>query len=326
MTLIPNGYRRHAALVTGGAGFIGSHVTDALLAQGWDVHVLDNLSAGSASNVHRDARLHIGDVCSEADLRKVFRSADVRAVIHCAAQASVYRSMIEPEMDFAVNVGGTKRLLAMAKEYGARRFVFMSSGGAIYGETPSPATERTLPAPRSVYGFHKYAAEQIVRAEGVSHAILRPSNVYGARQRADAEGGVVAIFTSRQLIGRPIAIHGTGQQVRDFVHVSDVVSATLAAAACEEDAVWNVASGRPITVLGLAEEIAAITCQPLRLERLPHRSGDVERSLLDASLLSGTGRWGPPVPLADGLRLTMAEAARRLAHRLPESIGAAGGA
>jgi UDP-glucose 4-epimerase len=315
-----NGKMGGAALVTGGAGFIGSHVCEALVAQGWSVDVLDNLSAGSADNIQPGTRFHVGDIRSKADLRDVFRVAQFDAVIHCAAQTSVHRSVIDPELDFDVNVVGTRRLLAIAKASAVRRFVYLSSGGAIYGETEAPATERTLPAPRSFYGYHKYAAEQVVRTDELPHAILRPSNVYGPRQRTDAEGGVVAIFLERLLAGRPMEIHGSGRQVRDFVHVSDMVSAVVTALVSERDAVWNVASGEAVTVLELAEAISLLTGQDAQLVYRPRREGDIDRSVLSAAALRATGRWGPPLPLDAGLRLTLADTARRLEGSLTLAV------
>ena len=167
------------ALVTGGAGFIGSHVAEALLAWRWQVEVLDDLSSGKAGNVPAGVKLHAGDIRSDADVRAAFEKGPCDAVVHCAAQTSVERSMREPNLDREVNVAGTQRLLRAARAAGVRRFVFLSSGGAIYGETTEPADERTMPAPRNYYGLHKYAAEQMVRSQGLPFAILRPSNVYG---------------------------------------------------------------------------------------------------------------------------------------------------
>ena len=306
---------RPRALVSGGAGFIGSHITEALCARGWQVDALDNLSTGSAENIPAGVTLRIADVRSAADLRDAFSTAQFDAVVHCAAQTSVQRSMLDPDLDREVNVTGTRLLAAAAHAAGARRFVYLSSGGAVYGETATPANETSPPAPRSYYGRHKYAAEEIVRAEGLPHAILRPSNVYGARQRADAEGGVVAVFLQRLLTSQPLEIYGTGHQVRDFVHVSDVVAAVLTALAVDDDVLWNVASGEGASVLELAETMAALAQLPARITYQPRRAGDVDRSLLSAEGLLATGLWGPPLPLAEGLRLTLQEAARHLRSR-----------
>ncbi len=306
--VLVNGRRWPSALVTGGAGFIGSHVAEGLNRLGWHVEVLDNLSWGDPANVPAGARLHVGDIRSEADLQAVFDSTPFDAVVHCAAQTSVERSMRDPDMDWQVNVFGTRQLAAMAKASGVRRFVFLSSGGAIYGETAKPADERTMPAPRSYYGLHKLVAEELIRAEGLSYAILRPANVYGPRQRSDAEGGVLAIFRQRLLAGEPLDIHGDGRQVRDFVHVSDVVAAVVAALACEDNVIWNVARGEATSIIDLAEAMAAVAGRPLEVRYGPRRAGDVDRSLLSTSALLATGLWGPPLLLALGLRLTLAEA------------------
>jgi len=294
-------------LVTGGAGFIGSHVAEALHAAGMKVEVLDDLSAGSPDNLPGDVPLHIGDIRSEETLRQVFRDGRFTAVVHCAAQTSVERSMRDPELDWEVNVAGTRRLAAVASAYGVSRFVFLSSGGAIYGETEGVADEQTMPAPRSYYGLHKYAAEELLRSDGLSCAILRPANVYGSRQRADAEGGVVAVFQERLLAGEWLEIHGGGQQVRDFVHVSDVVRAVLVALRTNENVVWNVASGEATRIIDLAREMAALVGRPLDVRFGPRRAGDIDRSLLSPAALLRTGQWGPPVPRAQGLRLTLAE-------------------
>jgi UDP-glucose 4-epimerase len=318
-----NGARRGAVLVTGGAGFIGSHVSEALHAQGWRVDVLDDLSAGSVENIPGGITLHVGDIRSEDDLHDTFRSTRFDAVVHCAAQTSVHRSMLDPNLDFEINVIGTRRLLATAKAASVGRFVYISSGGAIYGETDAPATEDTLPSPRSYYGLHKYAAEEIIRSDTVQYAVLRPSNVYGARQRTDAEGGVIATFIERLLTGHSIEIHGSGGQTRDFVHVSDVVSAVLVALAWDGNVIWNVASGKPTVVVDLAQSLRLLTGQSANLVYRPRRAGDIARSLLSAEALSATGLWGPPLPLAAGLRLTLANVARQLGRAYPRPASTA---
>jgi UDP-glucose 4-epimerase len=288
-------------LVTGGAGFIGSHIVETLLAAGSRVEVLDNLSAGSQANVPAGVPLHIADVRSAADLRRALSGDRWHAIVHCAAQTSVERSMKDPALDRDVNVTGTRLLAEAAKVAGVPRFVFVSSGGAIYGETQDAATEMTPPAPRSYYGMHKYVAEEFVRASGLGFAIIRPSNVYGRRQRADAEGGVIAIFADLIRRGEPLVIHGDGSQVRDFVHVSDAVQAVLAGIQTSNDVIWNVGSGVATTIINLAHEMAAAGGRPLAVTFSNRRPGDVTRSLVSPAALLQTGLWGPPVELLAGL-------------------------
>jgi len=296
-------------LVTGGAGFIGSHVAEGLRRLGWQVEALDNLSTGDPANLPGDVPLHVADLRSDEEINGVFAATGFDFVVHCAAQTSVERSMKSPALDHAVNVGGTQRLLKAALESGVQRFVLISSGGAIYGDTEAAADEDTMPAPRSYYGLDKYAAEEFVRASGVPSAILRPSNVYGPRQRADAEGGVVAIFHSRLRGDQPLQVHGDGRQTRDFVHVSDVTSAVIAALSAEDDVLWNVASGEATTILQLAEHMATEIGRVLHIDYLPARPGDVQSSLLSPARLLATGLWAPPLTLRQGLARLFRESA-----------------
>ena len=284
---------QRSVLVTGGAGFIGSHLAAALYERGWHVEVLDNLSAGKPEHVPAGVRFHPGDVRSEADLQRVFDGTRFDAVVHCAAQTSVERSMIEPKLDREINVLGTERVAHAAELSGVRRIVFASSAGAIYGETPAPATEDTPPAPRSHYGRHKLAAERLLLASSVPCSVLRMSNVYGPEQRSDAEGGVVAIFLERLAAGKPLDIHGSGKQVRDFLHVSDVVSAALFALEDGVTGVWNVAGGEATSVMGLVEALALMAGRPVELRRLPRRRGDVETVPHRPGQVAGNRRMGP---------------------------------
>jgi len=295
-----------SVLVTGGAGFIGSNIATALLASGRRVEVLDNLSVGNPARVPAGARFHLGDVRSESDLRRVFGRNQFDAVVHCAAQTSVERSMKEPRLDREINILGTKRLASAAEASGVRQIVFASSGGAIYGESTAAATEETPPAPRSFYGRHKHEAERLLLSGGIPCAVLRLSNVYGPGQRSDAEGGVVAIFRERLAAGAPLDVHGGGSQVRDFVHVADVVKAAILALEHGLTGVWNVAGGRATSIIGLVEELAALTGRAAGLNHLPRRAGDVDCSLIDSTKLQATG-WGPPLSLAEGLRLMLAD-------------------
>jgi UDP-glucose 4-epimerase len=266
------------------------------------VHILDSLATGRRDNVPSTAQLHVGDIRSATDVGSVFRQVHFDVVVHCAAQTSVERSMLEPEVDRDVNVVGTRVLLEAARKTGVRRFVFMSSGGAIYGETSSPATEDSVPAPRSFYGIHKYVAEEFVRASGLPFAILRPSNVYGPRQRSDAEGGVLAIFSERLAAGEPITVHGDGSQVRDFVYVSDLVDAVALALDYAGDHIWNVCSGRGTSVLQAARLMARQMGLGPDIRFGPRRAGDIDKSLVSPARLLATGAWGPPQDIASGLR------------------------
>ena len=313
-----SGGAQRRALVTGGAGFVGSCVAKVLQDRGWQVEALDNLITGEVANVPIGVKLHVGDIQSDSDVRAVMRRAAFDAVVHCAAQTSVERSMRDPELDHAINVLGTRRLAAAAGEAGVGRFVFLSSGGAIYGETDQPADERAPLAPLSCYGQNKLMAEKEVQEAGLSYCILRLSNVYGPGQRSDPEGGVVAIFRERLLCGKPLEIHCGGEQVRDFVYVTDVAAAVVAALSIGRNVIWNVASGQATRIIDLAGVMAALVGSPLEVRRHPRRAGDVGRSLLSPAALLSTGLWGPPVALIDGLRLTLASASEPVPAAVPE--------
>jgi len=287
-------------LVTGGAGFIGSHVVDALLARGDEAHALDDLSKGQVTNLAERVPLHVLDIASGV-LDRLFREQRFDAVVHCAAQTNVMRSLEDPELDRRINVDGLRRVLNTAESAGCARFVFISSGGAAYGETPVPATEVTEPRPDNPYGRHKVAGEAIVAASATHGVSLRLSNVYGPRQRSDSEGGVISIFADRLAAGEPLLVYGDGAQQRDFVHVDDVVSAILLAL---DDAsmsgIWNVGTGVPTTVSDLALLMIREFGGQGGISFLPERH-EIRRSCLDVSKLVATGRWAPRHALADGI-------------------------
>ncbi|MBI4236472.1 MAG: NAD-dependent epimerase/dehydratase family protein, partial [Chloroflexi bacterium] len=244
-------------LVTGGAGFIGSHTADALLAAGHRVTIVDDLSTGNRANLPPEAAFYQGSI-TDAALETAFRTHTYVAVVHCAAQVKVVRSMQDPELDLRINVTATRRVLELSVRAGVPRFVFLSTGGVMYGETETAATEETLPQPSSFYAVHKYTAERYVELSGLSYGILRFANVYGPRQRADLEGGVVAVFQDRLRAGRPVEIFGTGEQARDFLYVGDAVGAILAALRSTRSGLWNVGTGHPTTVLQLLEAMSAV--------------------------------------------------------------------
>jgi UDP-glucose 4-epimerase len=313
-------------LVTGGAGFIGSALVRALVERGDSVAVLDNLSSGSAAAVPAGCELVQADIADATSVDAVASLAP-EVVIHAAAQISVVQSQADPERDRQVNLVGTAHVLEGARRAGAHRFVFLSSGGAVYGET-SGASEQDLPVPASYYAIHKLAAEHYVAvssaasgggsavsgggsaASGMSYAIARLANVYGPGQRADLEGGVVAIFASALSSGAPVTIYGSGEQRRDFVHVADVVTAVLAMVdaavpASRAGGTWNVGTGESTSInelLSVMESAAGVT-----VERrfAPARAGELQDSRLLISRIHDDLGWSPSVSLADGVRTVL---------------------
>ncbi len=287
-------------MVTGGAGFIGSHLVEHLVAAGREVLVVDDLSTGSDGNVPGPARLERRDIATD-ELDDLFRDFRPDVVFHLAAQASVPASMADPLRDIAVNVVGSHRVAHAARSSGARRLVFVSSGGAIYGETREPVTEAARPVPASYYGVHKLAAEGHVALAGLPYAIARPSNVYGARQPVGLDGAVVAGFIDQATRTGAVRIHGDGLQTRDFVHVDDVVTALdLLGQAESPTGIWNVAAGRSITIQDLATIVERALGRPLERVRTDPRPGDVRSSALSAARLVSLG-WRPSVELASGI-------------------------
>ena len=271
---------RPRAIVTGGAGFIGSHLVDRLVAEGVEVLVVDDLSTGEAGHLGPDVRLERLDIAA-ADLEPAFNAWRPSVVYHLAAQASVTASVRDPLRDLAVNVVGSHRVAAAARAAGATRLVSVSSGGAVYGETRTPATEATLAAPISYYGVHKLAAEGHVTLAGPPCAIARPSNVFGPRQRAGLEGAVVAAFVDQAVTRGCLTIHGDGAQTRDFIHVLDVIDALWLLGRPETPAgVWNVAAGQGTSVNALADEVERAFGAPLRRDHGPRRPGDVVHSAI----------------------------------------------
>lgn len=286
-------------LVTGGGGFIGSHLVDALLARGDEPVVLDDWSGGSRDNLPPGVETLDMDV---ADPRTVSAIAALRpdGIIHGAAQVSVPRSMADPDRDRAVNVVGTAHVLAGAREAGSPRVVFLSTGGGIYGESDG-ADEMTLPQPKSYYSAHKYLAERYLEYSGLPYAIARLANVYGPRQRSDLEGGVVAIFTERLSAGQPITIYGSGEQYRDFVYVADVVDAVLTMLDSSVDGIWNVATGEATTVNALLAALQERLGSASAIVHEQPRPGDVFASRLSIDRIKADLGWSPRYDLAAGL-------------------------
>jgi UDP-glucose 4-epimerase len=293
-------------LVTGGAGFIGSHLADALLARGDEVAVVDDLSAGRAGRLHEDAVLHKLSIAEAASLVAVMSDVRPELVCHLAAQIDVRASVAAPAADAAANVVGTVNVLEAARAAGAR-VLFCSTGGALYGrDAPIPSLEDVLPLPESPYGVAKQCAEQYVdlynRLHGTTHAVLRLSNVYGPRQDPAGESGVIPIFCSRILSGEPPTIFGDGRQTRDYVYVKDAVAAFLAAADRGRPGTWNIGSGREVSVLELASVIGSAAGLPVEPVFAPARRGELLRSALAIRRVERDLGWRPVTPLAAGVR------------------------
>jgi UDP-glucose 4-epimerase len=286
--------------VTGGAGFIGSNLVDALLARDDDVTAVDDLSSGKRENVDAAATF------LERDIRDGLDVAGADVVFHLAAQADVQTSMQRPDHDAAVNVVGTVRVLEAAREAGAH-VVFSSTGGAIYGECDGPAPEDSKLEPVSPYGIAKLCGEQYLggwnRIHGSGHVVLRFANVYGPRQDSGLEGGVVAIFLERMARGQETIIFGDGRQTRDFVYVGDVVDAALAAAG-HRGGTYNVGTGRETSVAELHAACRAVSGSGEEPRFEPARLGDAQRSVLDVSRIERDLGWRARTTLEDGLRRT----------------------
>ncbi|HSM52027.1 MAG TPA: NAD-dependent epimerase/dehydratase family protein [Thermoanaerobaculia bacterium] len=293
-------------LVTGGAGFIGSHLAAQLLGAGHEVAVLDDLSSGRRENVPTGARLHLASVVSAA-AAGIVAAERPHAIFHLAAQVDAARSVREPLFDAEVNVLGTVRLLAAAAEAGVSRFVLASSA-AVYGEPDGLPVEEFHPQrPLSPYGIAKSAAERYLeffaREHGVAGVALRFANVYGPRQTAAGEAGVVAVFCHHLLAGEAISVHGDGRQTRDFVHVDDVVEASLLALAAPPGS-YNVATGVETDVLAVAEALRRAIDPQARLVHAASRPGDPRRSVLSPDLAAARLGFRACVHLDDGLART----------------------
>jgi UDP-glucose 4-epimerase len=292
------------AIVTGGAGFIGSHVVEALLVGGDEVTIVDDLSNGKLENVPDGARFVERDV--REGLGEIFADARPELCFHLGAQVDVRVSVERPTHDASVNVLGTLEVLEAARAHDTQ-VVFSSTGGAIYGECDGPATEEAERRPLAPYGVSKLAGEEYLaaynRLYGTRHVSLRYGNVYGPRQDPHGEAGVVAIFLGALAEGRAPRIFGDGLQTRDYVYAGDVARATLAAAE-QAGGVFNVGTGSETSVVELYEACRRVAGSSLEAEPAPARLGELQRSVLDVSRAERELGWRPEVPLEAGLRLT----------------------
>ncbi len=303
------------ALVTGGAGFIGSHVADAYLERGWSVTVLDDLSSGRRENVPGEADFVQCGV-NDPEARELLRNGDFDVLNHHAAQMDVRVSVSDPLMDERVNIAGLLNLLEGARGGGVRRVIFASSGGVVYGEGDAlPHPEEALKLPVSPYGVSKLASEYYLamyaRLHGLDVVSLRYANVYGPRQNPHGEAGVVAIFCNKILKKDSLTVFGDGSQTRDYVYVEDVARANVAAANHEvgafasiDDLAFNVGTGIETSVNDLARTLLTVVGADLQIARAPARAGELARSAVNPAKLARQWDWTPQVDLAEGLQRT----------------------
>ena len=304
------------ALVTGGAGFIGSHVADHLIAKGFAVDIIDNLSSGSRDNLPANATFHNLDVTSP-DAATLVREGRYDVICHLAAQIDVRKSVADPLADATSNILGALNLLEAVRASGNRtRFVFSSTGGAIYGDrAPIPSGEEVEKDPASPYGIAKLSVEYYMscyaRLHGLETVALRYANVYGPRQNRHGEAGVVAIFCSRILRGEPLTVFGDGKQTRDYVFVEDVARANVAAVEMElpaperiDSRAFNIGTETETSVLELASTVQHVAASRAAVQHAPARPGEQQRSCVAVAKAARALNWRPRVDLADGLRRT----------------------
>mgnify|MGYP005818700529 CR=1 FL=1 len=296
-------------LVTGGAGFIGSHVVDGLIEAGHDVVVVDNLATGRKSNLNPKAKFYQVDIRSP-ELEQVFETERPEVVDHHAAQMDVRRSVADPIYDADINVLGGIKVLNAAAKYGVRKVIYISSGGAVYGEPVYlPCDEKHPVQPLCPYGATKYMLELYLymykQTYGLDYSIIRYPNVYGPRQDPAGEAGVIAIFTGQMLQNKPVTIYGSGEQVRDYVFVKDCARANLMLLENGSGNVYNLGYGIGISVNQVFEGLKEATGFQMEANYAPARAGETFRIYLDASRAKQDLGWEPTVPLTEGLRKTV---------------------
>ncbi len=297
-------------LVTGGAGFIGSHVVDLFVSKGYEVVIVDDLSTGRVSNLNPAAKFYKIDI-RDPRIRDIFEAERPDYVSHHAAQMDVRRSVAQPLFDADVNILGSINLIECAKEFGVKHFVYISSGGAAYGEPERvPCVETDPINPICQYGASKHTVEHYLYMYhanyGMNYTVLRYPNVFGPRQDPQGEAGVVAIFTGKMLLGEPLTINGDGEQTRDYVFVGECAYANYLAVTCEHaSGIYNLGWGRPTSVNQIFTGLAAITGYDLPANYGPAKVGETRHIYLDASKAKRDLGWAPVRSLEEGLRETV---------------------
>ena len=298
-------------LVTGGAGFIGSHVVDLFLDRGFEVIILDDLSTGRASNINPNAKFYQMDI-RDPGIRKVFELEGPDYISHHAAQMDVRRSVAQPLFDAEVNILGSINLIECAKEFNVKHFIYISSGGAAYGEPERLPCDETHPVnPICQYGASKHTVEHYLfmyhANYGMDYTVLRYPNVFGPRQDPNGEAGVVAIFTGKMLASEPVTINGDGEQTRDFVYVGDCAYANyLAVTVPHQAGIYNIGWGRPTSINEIFTTLAKVTAYSHQVSYGPAKVGETRHIYLDATKAGSDLGWSPTLSLEEGLEMTVA--------------------
>lgn len=298
-------------LVTGGAGFIGSHVVELFLEKKYEVIIIDDLSTGRESNIDPKAKFYKMDIRSP-EVRDIFAAERPDYVSHHAAQMDVRHSVVQPLFDADVNILGSINLIECAKEFGVKRFIYISTGGAVYGEPERVPCDETHPVnPICPYGASKHTVEHYLfmyhANYGLNYTVLRYPNVYGPRQNPHGEAGVAAIFTGKMLAGEPVTINGDGEQTRDYVYVGECAYANyLAATVDHKPGIYNLGWGRPTSVNEIFQTLTKIVAYPYPANHGPAKVGETRHIYLDASKIKADLDWAPTLTLQEGLEKTVA--------------------
>lgn len=298
-------------LVTGGAGFIGSHIVDRYIREGYTVALIDDLSTGFKENINSKAKFYPADICDATRMREIFQAEKPDYVNHHAAQIDVRKSVSDPYFDARTNIFGSMNLIIEAVRAGVEKFIYISSGGAVYGEPESLPVDETYPVnPMSPYGVSKHAVEHYLylysHNAGLKYTVLRYANVYGPRQNPHGEAGVVAIFTEKMLRGESPTIFGTGKQSRDYVYVEDVVQANMLCMESGSGGIYNLGTGQEASVIELFELLKKIIGFNKEPTYAAARTGEIERIALDAKKAIRELGWKPQHSLEEGLGKTVA--------------------
>ncbi len=297
-------------LVTGGAGFIGSHITDRMIELGHDVAIVDDLSTGKEEYINPKAKFHNVDITETGALLKVFNDENPQIVFHLAAQVNVRVSMIDPDMDARINIMGSLNVLKGAINCSAGKFIFSSTGGAIYGDPDKlPVAESAKEIPLSPYGLAKLTVENYIKViaglNNLNYTILRYSNVYGPRQIVKGESGVIAVFTQRMLEGKPPVIFGDGSHTRDYVYVSDVVDANVLALETGDRRIYNIGTGVQIDVNEVYTKLEASLQSGIKPEFGDEIPGEVRHIALDYGRMNRETGWSPKYDFDSGVKATI---------------------